>query len=176
MRVAPDPTPAWARHVCDAAQVPVWLPWPLPQGWVVTSVTPVGDEVSGVRATALTLGGPSPLGGFAELMLVAEQPGVGLGARVCGLLGAEPTADVAQPPYSRVMANGHIVPLWLEPTDRDCAVVVGEWDLTWLWLVVRPAAAGVLLVDPAALTDAREIGDEVLVLPYGARSTWLDPP
>jgi hypothetical protein len=174
MRSAPEPTADWLRHVCASAQVPVWLPWPLPHGWFVSSVTPVGDDVSGVRAVAVTLGGPHPLGGFAEMMLLGEETGVGLGSRLAGIPASDPVVDADEPPYARVQADGHPVPMWLVDSAAPCAVVVGERDLRWLWLFVRPAQAGTLLLDPLALTDAREIGEEVRLLPYGVRSDWLD--
>jgi len=31
------------------ARVPFWVPWPLPQGWLVTGFTGAGDERSGTR-------------------------------------------------------------------------------------------------------------------------------
>jgi hypothetical protein len=173
---APDPSADWVRHVCSLATVPVWLPWPLPDGWVVSSVAPVGTEVTGLRAVAVVLGGPHPLGGAAELMLLSEEPGTGLAGRLAGLVGTDPGSVVDGPPYTHVSVAGHPVPLWLVPSDDDHAVVVGERDLSWLWLLVRPASAGALLVDDLRVTDARTMGEEVRLLPYGARSDWPDAP
>ena len=62
------------------AGVPAWLPWPLPVGWLVTGFAGAGDERTGVRACAVALSGPNPLGGPADMVVVAEEPGVGLGA------------------------------------------------------------------------------------------------
>lgn len=152
----------------------MWIPWPLPPGWVVTGVVPVGDDVGGVPAVATLLAGPSPLGGPAELLLVAEEPGVGFAAWAAGLTGPDPGDVAAGAPYARAEVADHQVPLWLVPSDRDQAVVVGERDLVWMWVVVRPASAGALLVDRLAVADAREMGEEARLLPYGARSTWLD--
>lgn len=174
MRPAPDPSVDWMRHVCGSARVSVWVPWPLPEAWVLSLVAPVGDEVSGVDAVATVLSGPNPLGGPAEMMLVAEQPGVGLGTRVAGLPGLDPGGLVDASPYHHVQADQHVVPLWLVPTQADQAVAVGEHGMSWLWIAVRPASAGVLLVDHLALADARRIGEEVRMLPFGARSAWLD--
>lgn len=174
MHEVPEPTSDWMRHVCATSDVPVLLPWPLPQGWVVTAVAPVGNQVSGVPAAAVVLGGPNPLGGYAEMLLLAEESGVGLGTRVAGLPGADPAPDADAPPYARVEVDGHVVPLWLVEPGASCAAAVGVRDLRWVWLVVRPAAAGTLLLDPLTLADARELGEEVRVLPYGARSDWLD--
>lgn len=138
-------------------------------------VAPVGDEVAGVNAVATVLSGPNPLGGPAEMLVLAEEPGVGLGARLAGLTGIDPGDVVDGAPYHHVHISSHPMPLWLVPGDGDQAVVVGERDLVWVWIVVRPAAAGVLLVERLSMADVRQMGEEVRLLPYGARSAWLDP-
>jgi hypothetical protein len=109
------------------------------------------------------------------MLLVAEEPGVGHAAHLVGLAGADPGDVLDGEPYTRVGVDGHSVPMWLVPVDSDHAVVVGERTMTWMWLAVQPASAGALLVDGLTFTDAREIGEEVRLLPYGARSAWLDP-
>src|SRR4029077_14107598 len=53
------------------AGVPVWLPWPLPLGWLVAGFAGAGDERTGVRACAVALAGPNPLGGPADMVVVA---------------------------------------------------------------------------------------------------------
>src|ERR1700745_1081859 len=59
-------------HVlAEHARVPVWLPWPLPAGWLVTGFTGAGDERTGTRGSAMALSGPNPLGGPAAMLLVA---------------------------------------------------------------------------------------------------------
>lgn len=163
------------RHVCAQSRVPVWLPWPLASGWVISAVAPVGDAVTGVPAVASVLMGPNPLGGPAEMLIVAEEPGVGFAAHAAGLPGPDAGHSFDDPPYAHVEIHHHPVPLWLVGSERDQAVVVGERDLVWIWVVTRPASAGALLVDRLAFTDARQMGEEVRLLPYGARSTWLDP-
>lgn len=67
--------------VVHRARVPVWMPWPLPVGWLFTGAAYAGDDRSGGRATVVACSGPGPLGGMAELLLVAEELGVELGAR-----------------------------------------------------------------------------------------------
>ena len=74
------------------AGVPVWLPWPLPVGWLVAGFAGAGDERTGVRACAVALAGPNPLGGPADMVVVAEEPGVGLGAALAGLDSVDPGA------------------------------------------------------------------------------------
>ena len=76
--------------VVHRAQVPVWMPWPLPVGWLFSGVAAAGDDRSGGRATAVACSGPGPLGGLGELMLIAEELGVGLGARYAGIDGPDP--------------------------------------------------------------------------------------
>ncbi len=40
------------------AKVPVWMPWPLPVGWLFTGVSCAGDDRSGSRATVVACSGP----------------------------------------------------------------------------------------------------------------------
>mgnify|MGYP001824204962 CR=1 FL=1 len=171
----PTASADWMLHVCASSRVPVWMPWPLPEAWVVSDVVPVGDRVRGITAVATVLTGPSPLGGPAEMLIVSEEPGVGFAAGTVGLDGTDPGAVVSTSPYTQVDIDDHPVPLWLVPDRRDEAAVVGERDLIWLWIVLRPATAGAMLVDRLAFADARGLGEEVRLLPYGARSTWLNP-
>lgn len=168
-----QPSATVLRSLAEQSPVPVWLPWPLPRGWVVTGVLTAGDNVTGVRASAAALGGPNPLGGPAEIVLVAEEPGVGLGARFAGLSGPDPGPVGQGIPYVRLQADGHPTGLWLVPSDADRAVAVGESQGCWLWMVLRPATAGALLVEDLALADVRLLGDEVDVLPFGALTPWL---
>ena len=67
------------------AGVPAWLPWPLPAGWLVTGFVGAGDERTGTRACAVALSGPNPVGGPADMVVVAEEPGIGLGAALAPL-------------------------------------------------------------------------------------------
>ena len=108
------------------AKVPVWLPWPLPSGWLVSGFTGAGDERTGTRGSALALSGPNPLGGPAEMLIIAEEPGVGLGAAwpAC----RDPTRATASPasqPHATVKVANHEAPLWLVESDGK-AVFVGE--------------------------------------------------
>ena len=52
--------------------VPVWLPWPLPAGWLVAGFAGAGDERTGTCACAVALSGPNPVGGPADMLVVAE--------------------------------------------------------------------------------------------------------
>jgi hypothetical protein len=171
------PSDGAMRRVIDAAEVPVWLPWPLPAGWLVTGAADAGDERTGGRATVVACSGPAPFGGVGELVLVAEELGVGLGARFAGLPGPDPGEGFAvQAPGARVDAVGWPTPLWsvVEDPDlaRDRAVWVGEAAGAWLWVVVWPETADLLLHDGLSLVDLRDPAFS-LDLPFGALSPRL---
>ncbi|MCM3262971.1 hypothetical protein M3765_02735 [Streptomyces thermoviolaceus] len=162
--------------VVQRAQVPVWMPWPLPVGWLFTGVACAGDDRSGGRATAVACSGPGPLGGMGELILVAEELDVGLGARYAGIGGPDPgpRLDVEKPPDAKVLAGGRPTPLWLvSGTPADRAVFAGEALGLWLWAVVWPEQSGLLLYDELVLADLREVGAELELVPYGALSPRL---
>src|SRR5262245_12915934 len=74
------PNQAALDAMLAGAQVPVWLPWPLPAGWLVTGFAEAGDERTGARACVVAVSGPAFQEGPADLLLVAEEPGIGLGA------------------------------------------------------------------------------------------------
>ena len=63
--------PLDARSLAEHATVldlPVWAPWPLPSGWVVTGHGHVGT-VTRATATVFVCSGPNPLGGAADMVL-----------------------------------------------------------------------------------------------------------
>jgi hypothetical protein len=172
LRSALSPSHEGLEGVLRGAEVPVWVPWPLPQGWLVTGFAAAGDERTGTRACSVALSGPNPLGGPAEMMLVSEEPGVGLGARFAGLGGPDPGAQFAAgPPAGFVEFANHEFPLWNVDTS-DCAAFAGEVSGNWLWLVLWPATAGMLLIEPLPLRDLRDPGQD-LDLPFGAPSPQL---
>jgi hypothetical protein len=149
--------------------VPVLLTWPLPRGWVVTGVASAGDERTGAHAVATACSGPAPLGGMGELVIVAEEPGVGLGARYAGLSGPDPGLETdGTPPHAKVTVSGHPSALWCVPSPPDRAVYVGEAAGGWLWFVLWPSEAGALLLEDLELADLRDVGAEVDLLPVGA--------
>jgi hypothetical protein len=153
-------------------RVPFWVPWPLPKGWLVTGFTGAGDERSGTRGSAVAVSGPNPLGGPADLLIVAEEPGVGLGAGLAGLPGPDPGDGFASgQPNATVKVANHEVPLWLVEADRK-AVFAGEVAGSWVWLVLWPDTAGTLLIEPLELRDLRDPAQD-LDLPFGALSPRL---
>jgi hypothetical protein len=162
--------------VVNRARVPVWMPWPLPVGWLYTGVSYAGDDRTGARATAVACSGPGPLGGLGELLLVAEELGVGLGARYAGVTGPDPGPRLRmdEPPQAKLLAAGRPTPLWQvagAPDDR--AVFAGEALGIWLWAVLWPEKSGLLMYDELVLTDVRDLGTEVDLLPCGALSPRL---
>jgi len=159
--------------VAKHAAVPVWLPWPLPTGWLVTGLAVAGDERSGVQASALACSGPAPRGGVGDMVLVAEEPGVGLGARFAGLAGPDPGEDLDHlPAAAKIHAAGHPTALWSLDGAGERAVYVGEALGRWLWAVLWPDSAASLVQDDLHLVDLRDAGHE-LDLPLGALSPRL---
>lgn len=172
LRADYSPSAGGLRGLVRDARVPVWLPWPLPVGWLVTGFAGAGDDRNGARACAVALSGPNPVGGPGEMLLVSEEPGVGLGARFAGLAGPDPGEGFASgAPNALVRFGHHEFPLWhVEVPDR--AAFAGEVLANWLWVILWPASAGTLLVEMLSLRDLRDPGQD-LDLPFGARSPRL---
>ena len=102
---------------------------------------------------------------------------MGLGAGLAGLSGPDPGAEFASgPSHASVRVSGHDAPLWLvkdgsAPAD-SCAVFAGEVAGGWVWLVLWPDSAGLMLVETLALLDLRDTAGP-LGLPFGAQTTRL---
>jgi len=172
LRTVSGPSAAGLEGLLRGAVVPVWLPWPLPTGWLVTGFAGAGDERSGTRGCAVAVSGPNPVGGPGEMLLVSEELGVGLGAGCAGLAGPDPGSDFAAgPPHALVRFGHHEFPVWnVDAPGR--AAFAGEVMGNWLWLILWPDTAGVLLVEPLELRDLRDPGQD-LDLPFGAQSPRL---
>jgi len=175
------PTPDLLRSLARDAHVPVWLPWPLPDGWVVSGLRWAGDDHNGTVASVVAVSGPHPIPELdddpgADLIVVAEQPGVGIGAHLAGLAGVDPgpllaekaAHDVAE---IKMVADGHDVPLWSVPMDGGLAYV-GEASGVWLWLLAWPAPAAAVLLNRFGLIDARH-PEHDLEFPCGALTPRL---
>jgi len=171
---APVPSlPAVERLVADSPRVPVWVPRPLPKDWCVTGVARAGDDRTGVVASLVAISGPHPRGGgVADLLLIAEEPGVGVGARFAGLAGTDPGASPDTAPDVKVEAAGHPTALWRTATGDDRLALVGESKAYWLWAVVFPESA-VPILDRVVLHDLRDGGHPELELVFGARTPRL---
>ena len=215
------------RQIAAQSSVPLWVPYPPPPGWLVTGVRWAGGDRTGPVATVVACSGPHPLPTSmwdaeqairtAELLLVAEEPGVGLGARLAGLPSVDPGGAIGiGAPALKLRADRHEVPLWLvepgaeagsgggepaggaaggDPAGRDPAGdaldtewaelegtlsgrlpngpdatrLVGEAAGVWLWVLLWPADAAAVLMEPFHLVDHRNV-DHGLVLAYGALS------
>lgn len=173
-------------QIASRSQVPLWLPWPLPSGWLITGVRFAGDEHSGPVATVLALSGPNPLVLdtddilSADLLLIAEQPGVGLAAHLAGLDTVDPGEAVAAGrPEAKLVAAGHETPMWSVSTERQgridlepMAAYVGEALGVWLWALTWPQAGAAVLMEQFALVDLRD-PEHAYPLPFGALSPRL---
>jgi hypothetical protein len=175
LHIGPDIVETVRARV-EGSGVPMWCPWPQPAGWTVTGVAWVGDERQGARATVVACSGPAPLqGGPADMLLVAEEPGVGLGTRLAGIPGPDPgpflEAEATGTPHAKVRAAGWPASLWAVKSAEDRCAHVGEAKGCWLHLVVWPAGAGYLLAEDLILVDLVDTLPGQLV--YGAPSPYL---
>ncbi len=171
-RVLPRVGAEHLRQAATRSSVPVWAPLPLLPGWTVTGLGVVGPEGEAC-SVAVALSGPSPLGGPADLVLVAEEPGTGLGARVAGLDGVDPGSVATGAPDAKVEAAGHDTPLWRCDSAPDRCAFVGEAGGVWLWAVLWPPAAELVLLEHVVLHDLRHDAHAAEVLPFGAPTTRL---
>lgn len=159
----------------ESSTVPVWVPWPMPVNWYASGFAWAGDDRTGPRATAFAASGPSPLGGLAELVVAAEVPRIGVGARLAGMNGFEPDR-IEGLPESKVEAAGHLTGLWPVECPDDRAGFVGEAAGVWLWVVLWPADAALLLLERLVLRDVRNDRAIVGLLMFGAASPHLGVP
>jgi hypothetical protein len=168
-----------AEHLRLAGPMPTFVPWPLGPGWAVTDLGCVAAPDRDARACFASCSGPSELDGVVELTLVSEEPGVGLGARCAGFTRTDPGAEIGDgPAHAKVRIDGHPISLWSVLTsdvdaDFDRSVFAGEAQGRWLWLVLRPASAALLLKDEWILINLADLGPELIDLPFGgAPPAW----
>jgi hypothetical protein len=163
-----------AIHLSSAPDFPTYLPWPLPPGWRVTDFGVVGDLPHRVTATVTCCAGTSELDGPVDLIIVAEEPGVVLGARCAGRTqGGDPGDEIAtSAPVARLRVDGMGTALWTVSAEGveeflDRSVFVGEADGRWLWLILRPASAMLLIEADWAMHDISDLGPALLALEFG---------
>src|SRR5947207_3430640 len=176
LRPAYRPVPEGLKGLLRDAVMPVWLPWPLPDGWLVTGFAGAGDDKDGTRACVVALSGPNPMGGLGEMLLVSEEIGVGLGAWLAGVPGPDPGEGfAARAPHAFVRYDHHEFPLW--PVDApDRAAFAGALavmpftdndTLAGLGQSRRALPPGLALV-PAMELSCRLDGHSVHLLAYYA--------
>jgi hypothetical protein len=117
--------------------------------------------------------GTSELDGPVDVLVVAEEPGTGLGARCARTPHADPGAEIhGRQPTARVRIGSQTVNLWDVSTSAtdgefDRSVVAGEAGGRWLWMVLRPASALLLLRDDWILRDVSDVGPPLLEMSFG---------
>jgi hypothetical protein len=172
-------------HLHLARPLPTWLPWPVPPGWHLTDVGCVAEPGEPATAVFTTCSGPSEPDGVVEVTVVTEEAGVGLGARVAQVTHTDPGREaVVGAPAAKIRVDAATVPLWpvptavpdLAPTSEsllDRSVLVGEAGGRWVWLVLRPAPAALLLHAKWLLHDVSGLGPALVDLPFGqAPRAW----
>lgn len=169
-----DPFTAVIGGGIKAVPAPVWAPWPLPEHWVFGGLAFTGSPAYGGCAVT-SWNGVDQFGDRAELLLICEEAGAGVGSHFAALPVTYPGPGVGEgPPHARFTVEDRPVPLWaVDGVDPDRAVYAGEAAGRWLWVVVHPAAAGALVVEPLQLVDARQLGAELSLLPLGELSPRL---
>jgi Family of unknown function (DUF6758) len=172
--VVVDPFAAVINATMDGLPVPLWVPWPPPEGWAFSGLVH-GRVTAGIGSgTTGCWSGVDPFGDPVEVLLVCEEAGAGLGGLFAGLPTHYPTPEVGVgPPHARLQVEGRPVSLWKLDGVDDRAVYVGEAAGCWLWVIVHPAEGSALVISPLTLVDARRLNAELAVLPLGELSPRL---
>lgn len=163
----------FADHLRASRGFPTLLPWPMSPGWSVTDFAVVGDDPQRARATMTCCSGSSDLDGPVDVLIVTEEIGTGLGGRCAGTGRDDPDPEMgAGASVVRVRVDGQLVKLWpvsvsSSSGDWDRSVVAGEAAGRWLWMVLRPASAMLLLRDDWILRDVSGLGPHLVELPFG---------
>jgi len=172
---------AFVDHLAVARDFPTYLPWPMAPGWSVSDFAVVTEESGVAVATLMCVSGTSELDGPVDVLLVAEEPGVGLGARCAGVAGHDPGHELGgQQPLVRVRIGTLGSALWPVSTsddgqtpELDRSVLAGEAAGRWLWVVLRPASAVLLMRDDWILRDVSGGGPLMVEMPFsGPGLAW----
>lgn len=146
--------------VAAHSSVPVWYPSRLADGWLATGLRWAETPRRCAPAVAVGLSGHGLEAGPTDVVIVAEEPGCGLGARFAGLPEPDPgEAVLASPPSGQLRAGRRSTSLWSLATPDDRVGFVGEAEGFWLWIVGWPRTAWGLVADQPALQDARTDDD-----------------
>ena len=123
--------------------------------------------------------GTSELDGPVDVLVVAEEAGIGLGARCAGTRYTDPGGEIGdRKPSAKVRIGSQQVSLWDISTSSDDgefdrSVLAGEAAGRWLWIVLRPASALLLFHDDWILRDVSAVGPQLVELPFGGhRPGW----
>jgi hypothetical protein len=165
---------AFASHLGRTATFPTYLPWPLGPGWSISDFAAVAPKRGPAAASMTCVSGTSVLDGPVDVIVVSEEAGTGLGARIAGLgADTDPGQELGDgPPTVRVRLESRAVGLWpvsvsSSDGELDRSVLLGEAEGRWLWLVLRPASAILLLRDDWILRDVSGTGPGLVALPFG---------
>jgi hypothetical protein len=153
----------------DALSAPLWIPWPVPPGWSFCGLASgaLRDDAA-PDATVSCWSGEDPFGDPIEALFISEEAGGGVGSRFAGLPNPYPPSRVGVGvPDAKFLVEGRAVSLWTVEAAARRAVYAGEAAGRWLWVVLHPAEASAIVVQPPALVDARQLGAELAVLPLG---------
>lgn len=160
------PGPESLGRLAADSDVPFWLPWPLPASWLFAGLQLVGGGRQPIEGVVIGLTGHGMTEGPSDVVIVAERPGTGLGARWAGAAEPDPDLTMTRPSTTKAKAAGWQTPLWnLEAPGR--AAFVGQAGGCWLWLVAWPDTAWPVLDENLKLIDLRD-GNGVADLPTGA--------
>ena len=169
----------FTAHLRLADGFPTYLPWPLAAGWWVSDFGVVASDSGRAAATVTCCTGATEADGRVDLLVVAEEAGVGLGARCAGLTSADPGHGFGLgPPTVRIRIGSQGVPLWPVSTstavgDLDRSVVAGEAAGRWLWIVLLPASAVLLMTEELILRDVSGDGPHLVAMPFdGPGPDW----
>lgn len=170
---------SFAAHLQRADGFPTYLPWPMAAGWRMSDFGVVIGRAGRPVATVSCCTGATDLDGRIDVLMVAEEAGIGLGGRCAGLPGADPGSDFGQgPPTARIRIGSQGVALWPVSTstaagELDRSVVAGEAAGRWLWMVLLPASAVLLMRDEWILRDVSGEGPHLVDLPIdGPAPVW----
>jgi hypothetical protein len=163
---------ALLQHL-ERVGAPTWVPWPMPAQWSLAGVGWAADAAGEVQATTTACVGPDVISGTADLVIVCEEPAVGLGARYADVPGLDIATEVTgAPPALHIEVAGRATPLWwLGGRDRD--VFVGEASGRWLWLITWPATSGAIIRDDLVLTDLHDLVAQLDMIPLSGPSLRL---
>lgn len=168
--------PGVFSELASVTEVPLWFPTPLPTRWLATGVRSARTPRRRAVAVACGLSGQGLAAGPSDVVVVAEQPGVGLGSWFAGLSSPDPGAELLQAPAEAKIHTGHrTTSLWSVPTPPDRVAFVGEADGNWLWIIGWPQTAWSLVADDLRLADAR-LHEGYRALPLGALNPRLSKP